>query len=67
MAGVRTHTREVEPAQVFQANGDHVHAVPIRREFACRVEQRLLHLVVGREPDFEIRAQLSAPEGDYGF
>ena len=67
MMRVRPDSGHIMLAQVLEPDGNDVDPVSISREFAAGIEQRLLNLVIGREPDVEIQVEVASPEGDDGF
>ena len=64
MVDVRPDAREIG-SEIFEPDGDQVHAARIRGEEASRVKPRLLDLIVRRESDFEIQIQAPPPERNH--
>src|ERR1700704_4901855 len=67
MAGVRLNPRDIvlaELREILDADGDDIDTGAIGGEFSALIEQRLLHLVIRSEPDFERLLQLTSPKVD---
>jgi len=64
---VRPDSRHIMLAQVLKPNGNDIDPVSVGHKFAAGIEQRLLDLVIRREPDVEIQVEVAPPEGDDGF
>jgi hypothetical protein len=64
---VRPDSRDLMLAQILEPDGDDVDSMSIAGEFAAGIEQRLLNLVIGRKPDFEIEVEVASPEENDWF